>query len=81
MTASPDVAAIARGLTKAQRKAIIRIAEVLDAQAGDGMGTEINGEIVWLDMLCVSLAEDFGLDPDVPLGLAVRAHLQQGPEA
>ena len=59
----------------AQVKALTLAAAVLDAQAGDGMGTDVNGETVWIDMLCVMLTEAFGLNEDIPLSAAVRQAL------
>jgi hypothetical protein len=74
----PDVAEIARKLTKAQRAGLI---------AGEYRGSGVSSFVV-VDCLAVrgipsTLAHMLTLRWDrlTPLGLAVRAHLQESPDA
>lgn len=73
-----NVDEIVRKLTPEQTSLLILVADILDVQAGDGLGTantHVDGQTVWIDELCLRLSEAFGLDEDMPLGEAVRARL------
>lgn len=67
---------MAEQLTPEQRDLLILVGDVLDVQAGDGMGTantHADGSTVWIDELVMRISDAFGLDPDKPLGQAIRA--------
>lgn len=75
MTDPTEIARVAAGLTRAEVDLIVLVASVLDAQAGDGLGTTVNGQTVWIDDLVLQLAEAFGIEWDADFGEAVRDHI------
>jgi len=62
--------------TREQRQLLYLLGEVLDKQAGDGIGTTVeDGSTVWMDDLVGRIAVTFHLDIDLPLDLALRIAL------
>ena len=80
-----DPAEIAKGLTEAQRRALVHAAFLLDAAAGEGLGVEaemMDGTwvVVFADDTVTALCQAFGLtltDRPAAFGLSVRAVLQE----
>jgi hypothetical protein len=78
----PDAHKIARGLSEAQKQAVIDALCLLDLAAGEGLGICI-GETdrwLWADDIIVRIVGEFGLDEIDPINSARRI-LQEGGDA
>jgi hypothetical protein len=73
-----DIDRIIAGLSEAQKRAVIDAATFLEHCADEGMGVLDNGKQIFSEDIVCALQDVLGLDVDTPIGLAVRARLQQG---